>query len=150
METVDVAVVVFGVLGLVDDAGDSTVPPLYPRSVWNLCSRAHRDYFAYDPAMVAAAFEAVIYGVIADYLEYDWGACVDGKNAAAIPPTHLVTGNCDYIKDLNGLCEKLVRNWKPAVSRTAIITPILPSSRAHTNVSSLSTLSPRALLSKHL
>ena len=107
METVDVAVVVFGVLGLVDDAGDSTVPPFSPRSVWNLCSRAHRDYFAYDPAMVAAATEAVIYGVIADYLKYDWGPCVDGKNAAAIPPTHLVTGNCDYIKGLNELCEKL-------------------------------------------
>ena len=107
METVDTAAAVFALLGLPDDKGDATAPPYSARSVWKMCERAHRDYFSFDPQMVAAATEAVIYGTIANFLKYQWGPCCDGKNASAETPKFLVVGNSDHIKGLSEVCLKL-------------------------------------------
>jgi hypothetical protein len=106
METVDTAAAVFALLGLPDDKGDATSSPFSARSVWKMCERAHRDYFSFDPQMVAAATEAVIYGTIANFLRYQWGPCCDGKNASAemqsidctshmLQPPHDLTAGAD-------------------------------------------------------
>ena len=107
METVEVAAAVFAMLGLPDDKGLGNSPPYSARSVWNICSRAHRDYFNFDPTMVAAATEAVIYGVMAHFFKYQWAPCVDGKNASSETPKFLVVGNSDHIKGLAEVCAKL-------------------------------------------
>ena len=107
METADTAASVFALLGLPDDKGDATAPPFSARSVWKLCERAHRDYFSFDPEMVSAATEAVIYGTISHFLKYQWGPCCDGKNAAADTPKYLVVGNSDHINGLSEVCLKL-------------------------------------------
>ena len=107
METVDTAAAVFALLGLPDDKGGATTSPFSARSVWKMCERAHRDYFSFDPQMVAAATEAVIYGTIANFLKYQWGPCCDGKNASAETPKYLVVGNSDHIKGLVEVCLKL-------------------------------------------
>ena len=67
LTTLPVAIDFFDLLGVDDDKGKGTDLDLSPRSLWNLCIRAHSNYGGADPELIGRATEGVILGVISGF-----------------------------------------------------------------------------------